>query len=152
MDEVPAGRFWEKVQKTEDCWYWLASKDGKGYGLAWFQGRLHRAHRVAWFLEYGAVPLGLCVCHHCDNAGCVNPAHLFLGSRADNNKDMLRKGHQAHVRGQQNGRAKLTLTQVLDIRGLKGKAGPVALARRYGVDHRTIGRIWSGEKWKETNA
>src|SRR5258708_37208051 len=101
----PEVRFWPKVHKTDFCWFWTAST-WDGYGR--FEGT--RAHRYSWTLHTGKrVPKGLCVCHSCDVRACVNPKHLFLGTRADNNRDMVRKGRERHPGspGEENSRAKL---------------------------------------------
>lgn len=102
MNSTTIDRFWSKVTQTKSCWLWQASKRAKGYGaFVWadetgqiIQGR---AHRFSWILRYGPIPSGLCVLHKCDVPACVNPDHLFLGSRATNNLDMCAKGR--HVRG-----------------------------------------------------
>lgn len=97
-------RFWSKVnffgptpQHAPDignCWVWKAGKDKNGYGK--FSGtaeRRHaRAHRTSWEIHFGSIPSGLGVLHHCDNPSCVRPAHLWIGTNADNSRDMVRKG------------------------------------------------------------
>lgn len=85
-------RFWARVDKSGDCWIWTASRYRRGYGQAYFEGRYYTAHRLAYTLTFGPVPMGICVCHHCDNPPCCNPAHLFLGTDADNMRDRDAKG------------------------------------------------------------
>lgn len=90
-----ADRFWSKVDTDGDCWEWQAAKNPKGYGFFGLgrRGDGHAlAHRVAYELTTGSIPDGLCVLHKCDNPGCVRPDHLWLGTRADNNRDMIGKG------------------------------------------------------------
>ena len=87
-----AERFWAKVERGEGCWLFTGYRASHGYGSHRYQGKAYRAHRLAYLLTYGTLPSDLNVCHHCDNPGCVRPDHLFLGTQADNMRDMIAKG------------------------------------------------------------
>lgn len=78
------------------CWLWLGAEKGNGYGNVRRRQQNLPAHRFVWELVSGkAVPAGLDVCHKCDTRLCVNPGHLFLGTRLDNMRDCVAKGRQA---------------------------------------------------------
>lgn len=88
-------RFWSKVARTEneaDCWLWLGATRAGGYGSIRVARKLEMAHRVSYLLAHGSIDEGLCVLHRCDNPACVNPAHLFLGTKKDNTSDRISKG------------------------------------------------------------
>ena len=88
-------RFWEKVDKTDDCWLWIGGRRPTGYGQFWDGTRNVSAHRWSYEALVGPIPEGLVTDHLCRVRNCVNPDHLFLGTRADNVADMLAKGRQA---------------------------------------------------------
>lgn len=151
-------RFWEKVERGEpdECWEWQETTKGRGYGKLWVHGKRMKAHRLSWRIAHSMqeIPVGMCVCHHCDNPGCVNPAHLFLGTHADNMRDAARKGKffkkQTQVRGEKHGRHKLTEGDVLAIRSryAKGCVSQSALAREYGVGQSTVSAVVTYENWR----
>ncbi len=91
--EVARKRLYQKFVKADSgCWEWIATKNIHGYGIMYFETRIQGAHRCSYFIHRGSIPENLHVLHHCDNPGCVNPAHLFLGTHLDNMRDKARKG------------------------------------------------------------
>ncbi len=88
-------RFESKYMKDPSgCWLWQACVNNSGYGGFNINRKWVMAHRVAWEIAYGSIPKGVHVCHHCDTTNCVNPDHLFLGSRFDNMQDAVKKKRQ----------------------------------------------------------
>jgi hypothetical protein len=144
-------RFWKRVDRSagpHGCWPWISYVDKDGYGQSKFiqNGRLLRAHRLAYELTCGLFFDALQVLHTCDNPPCCNPAHLFLGTHVDNIRDAQMKGRKPF--GLRHGRTKLTASQVQEIRLLKGQQFGRAVARRYGVTYGTIYSIWRGKNWR----
>lgn len=143
-------RFWSYIDRSGGkklCWPWLRARSTKGYGRAWFRGRVTQAHRVAYALTRNAgrsVPKRFLVCHHCDSRLCCNPAHLFRGTCHDNTQDMLAK------RRNSNGDCtKLNTKQVEKIRSSYAAGQRVdALAVTYGVATSTIYDLLKGRTWK----
>jgi hypothetical protein len=131
---------------SDECWNWLASKS-KGYGQIMVGPKPQRAHRVAFEVFHGPIPHDLHVCHRCDNKLCINPAHLFLGTNADNVSDKVSKNRQHRLLGTSHGRAKLTEAEVLEIRARIGVSAP-EIGRLYGVGPEAIHAIWHRRNWK----
>lgn len=140
-------RFWIKVDRSSACWMWRAATNCRGYGMFWVNGQMQLAHRIAWLLVHGVLPKGACVLHHCDNPSCVNPAHLFLGTIAENNQDMRVKGR--HAFGERHGRSRLKESDVIEIRRrhLSGGVTQSTLATEYGVAQGTISELVHGQTW-----
>ena len=158
----PEVRFWAKVRKGAGCWLWIGATADTGYGV--FNtggGRLVSAHRFSYMLETGrALAAGECVLHRCDVRHCVRPDHLFVGSLADNNRDMKEKGRARNkpFHGSTHPRAKLTPAKIAAAKRLwtnRGKVGReaqgvtlVQLAERYGVAPSTLHAALTGRTWR----
>lgn len=140
--------FWDNYEPIPEsgCWIWTISQCSKGYGQVWYNGKLIRAYQLSWILSNGPIPKGLCVCHSCDTPLCINPRHLFLGTRADNQRDMCNKGRLINLKGSAHGMALLTESQVIDIRA--SDESYLTLSKKYGVGKSAIASIKTRKNWK----
>ena len=148
-------RFWSKVDRSggpNACWPWTALRKDTGYGRFRIDGRMYRAHRLAFQLAHGEIPAGYSVCHRCDNPPCCNPAHLFAAPQALNMRDSARKGRSRNcpLKGAANPQAKLCEAQVTEIRARyqKGIYGCKRLAREFGVSYQQIHNIVTNRSWQ----
>ena len=132
------------------CWLWLLGQNGGGYGVLWVgAGRPKLAHRfVLAFVIGRELARHEHACHRCDQPACVNPAHLFVGSHADNMRDMGRKGRQKRFAGETN--PGHVLTDALVVRLKEIVASGVSereAARRMGLSPTTAHYAVSGKTW-----
>lgn len=146
--------FWRKVNKEspKGCWIFQGCKDKWGYGHMSLNGKRYQAHRFAYEMARGTIPPGKLILHSCDVPYCVNPAHLRVGTDADNVADKVaRTPHKTITR------AKLTEAQVKEIRSLYKtkksgdkivRSNAIALGKRYGVSKATISHAALGLTWK----
>lgn len=158
-----AERFWEKIDKDGPlpefypelgpCWLWTAGKNEQGYGIFNPDGHMVLAHRYAYEMANGLIPNGLDGCHYCDRPSCVNPLHIWPGTRRENVDDMIEKGrystHPNVLRGEDSPDAKLTDDAVRDIR-FRYAAGGIsqrALAAEHGVSQGLIRGITQRTAW-----
>lgn len=162
-----AERFWEKVDRTGECWIWTGCRDSRGYGR-FGVGRLahpqvEAAHRMSYMLTYGPVPDGKEICHTCDIPACVRPEHLYAGTHAENQRDMSARKraatgerHGVHLhpervsRGEARPLAKLTETDVRAIRAEYAAGGISAkrLGWKYDVSEMAVLKIVWRKAWK----
>ena len=153
-------RFWSKVEKrgADDCWVWTGGRQTVGYGRINVKGRYFGAHRVAYELTNGPIPDGVghhgaCVLHSCDNRLCVNPAHLSVGSHAENMADRDAKNRQRGVSqpGAKNPNARLSAEAAQTIRFLRRSTlltAPV-VAKLFGVTRQTVHRVVTRQAWAD---
>lgn len=152
----PVTTFWGKVNKDGpihhvcgQCWVWTGGRIA-GYGVIGVNGQSTLTHRFSWSLHFGNVPKSDCVLHRCDTRLCVNPSHLFLGSRTDNAADMVEKGRQC--RGERHRKARFTNEQVLEIRNRYSATdranGLTQLRREFNCSPGTIIAIVNRVTWK----
>lgn len=131
------------------CFVWTMYANKKGYGRIAYKRRMWLTHRLSWHLAYGYLPSDKMVCHKCDNPSCINPNHLFLGDAKINTKDMDDKGRRKPMRGESHGMAKLTESDVIDIRQcIKDGISLETISQAWGVTKSMIGMIKNGHNWR----
>lgn len=166
-------RFWSKVDRggpppvgrpeLGHCWLWQAGMRGRKYGQFFSNGKVYPAHRWIYITIHGPIADDIDVCHSCDVTECVNPDHLFAGSRSDNMQDCARKGRNAMQRrpersalhwvkkravGEAQWMAKLTVPIVIEMRNRR-RAGETsaAIGRAFGINPGHVRRVVTGKSW-----
>lgn len=138
-----------EVDPATNCWLWTAATNPHGYGAMRTRGKTVRPHRFVYQMVHGVeLPRHIDVCHKCDVRRCVNPEHLFAGTRADNMADCAKKGrtNPPNLKGEDCPASKLTAAQVLEIRA--SDAPSAELAARFGVTTSSIKGIRKGKVWR----
>lgn len=151
MDATTLKRFLSKVAIDENgCWLWTGAKI-TGYGVLKVQGRMVLAHRLAYEHWCGPIAEGMYILHGCDVPTCCNPAHLSVGTHADNMADRQAKGRHVPLYGTLNGRAKVNETLVQEIRLLADEDDRLSfqeLGTQYGLSRWEVSRIVKGKTWQ----
>lgn len=136
-------------EPNSGCWLWIGSLHNAGYGqlrvgrMVDGSRKIEVTHRISWQLYRGPIPGTLCVLHKCDNRVCVNPEHLFLGTKGDNHADMRRK--KRHLFGERHPGSKLTSADVMAIR--ESTESGLVIADRYGISDSHVSDIRNRKKW-----
>ena len=133
------------------CWLWIGYINSGGYGRMFTRGnRGVLAHRYSYWMHKGEIPKGKYVCHTCDTPSCVNPNHLFIGTKADNNKDRHQKNRTVlpNQSGSNHSQSKLTEADVIDIRRLSKTVSTQELSRIYGVEYSGLRKIINRKAWR----
>lgn len=138
--------------EDETCWLWKDGVGTGGYGSLRVGGIPgFKAHRIAYELAHGEVPSGLCVRHKCDTPRCCNPAHLELGTLADNVQDRHVRGRNARQSGVANGRAKITPEDVRYIRANPDRLLQRELGEKFGMTQVNISAIQRRLTWADVD-
>lgn len=156
-EKVLSGRYCQRllgriaVLSDEECWLWLGWRN-RGYGKVQTSKNGIRksltVHRFIWWWTNGPIPRGMSVCHHCDTPPCCNPAHMFLGTQAENNEDCRRKGRKASASGEHSSNHRLTEAQVeWAIERLFEGEQQKKVAQSLGVSCQAVWKIWWGKAW-----
>jgi hypothetical protein len=136
------------------CWPWRGNRAMDGYGSLLVAAptpsghTTARAHRLMFEAVRGPVPSGMFVCHTCDNPACVNPSHLWLGTAADNSRDMVAKGRKK--KGAAHHNAKMTPEGVAELRALHatGTRTLKSLGEQFGIGTSQVHRLVNNQSWK----
>lgn len=162
IEAIDRDRFFARIYRTAECWLWTGASTSRGYGAVWIQGKVERAHRVAWMLMRGPIPPGTAVRHLCGVPPCANPNHLMLGRKGRAVRLMLDKSERVALierartlkrpgyrRGPENINSHLTTEAVQEIRRERRRGATYAsLARKFGVTLNAVKAAYLGVTWR----
>jgi hypothetical protein len=135
-----------RIVDIHGCWVWVGKLERSGYGRIFIDGKNVLAHRFVYGEFKEPVPDDMCLCHHCDNPPCTNPEHMFVGTRTDNNNDMVAKGRTTH--GERAYHGKLTAIQAVEIRKKRENGATVCdLSKEYGIATQNIYLLLQRKTW-----
>ena len=135
--------FEEWIDKSGECWLWLAALDKDGYGIFTYRHKTYRAARIALEFDGRPVPAGLYACHHCDNPACVRPSHLYVGTPTENMADAKRRGRMRV--GESHYASRLTEADVRKIRAATGTQE--IIAAQFGVSRSLVSLVRGRKVW-----
>jgi hypothetical protein len=156
IDRALYNRFWTKVDaqnfQPDECWVWRGCILQSGHGQFSVKGKGAYAHRVSYEMAHGKIPPNRIICHKCNNPACVNPNHLYAGTKKSNTQDSINAGTFCYAyagRGTAHPNSKLTDQDVRNIRDDRIFDGTSnrKLASKYGVSYRAITKIIYRETW-----
>lgn len=128
------------INPLTGCWEWTKGKTKCGYGKVNLNGKTRDVHRLSFQVFKGDIPQGMCVCHECDNPSCLNPEHLFLGTKKRNSEDASSKGRMGK---------KLNAECVRQIRDMcRNKEKTRVIANRFGISTALVAAIARGAVWR----
>lgn len=151
------GRFNKKITINKNgCYEWTGATQSNGYGRFNLFGKSFYAHRFSALIKYGHIPANADVCHACDIRNCVNPEHLFIGTRRDNVMDCINKNRHSHgishsikTSGEMAGSSKLKNEDVINIRHLKNKGIKTkTISQLFNISTDNVRRIVRNDTWR----
>lgn len=148
-------RLLNRIEKINECWEWQGMLNNHGYGVIVTENKRKYAHRESYKEFIGEIPNSKCVCHTCDNPKCINPKHLWIGTREDNNKDTVKKGRHNYginlipaMKGEKSPNSKLKNEDIFDIRQMLEKnIKRKEIEKKYKISRGHLSMIANRQIW-----